>query len=68
METLESLQGIMEGHGQRKPRQGVWKVDLLNNLVPLLLGCDIVGLYELDVPKNEDHSTLPCQWPFSRAN
>ena len=64
--TVESLLGIMWGHGQGgKPREGVCKVYLVDYLVTLTLGCDMVDLQELDGPEKEDHSTLPFRWQIS---
>ena len=56
---MESLVGIMGGQGQGKPREGVCKVYLVDNLVTLPLGCDMVALQDLDVAEKEDHSSLP---------
>ena len=59
--TVVSLPGIMGGHGQGKPGEGVCKVHPVDNLVTTL-GCDMVALQEFDIPEREDHSTLPFHW------
>ena len=48
--TVGSLLGIM-GQGQGKPREGVCKVYLMDNLVTLPVGCDMVALQEFDILK-----------------
>ena len=40
----------------------------MDNLVTLPLGCDMVALQEFDVPKKEDHSTLPFRWQISQPS
>ena len=67
--TVESLLGIMGGHGQGgKPREGVCKVYPVDNLITLPLGCDMVALQEFDVLEKEDHCTLPFRWQISQPN
>ena len=34
----------------------------------LHLGCDMVALHEFNVPKKEDHSTIPFRWQISQPN
>ena len=64
--TVESLLGIMGGHGQGgKPGKGVCKVYPVDIFVILPLGCDMVALQAFDLPKMEDHSTLPFRWQMA---
>ena len=57
--TVETRLGIMEGHGQVKPTEGVCKVYPVDLLVTLPLGCAVGAPQEFDVAEKEGHSTLP---------
>ena len=62
--TVESLLGIMGGHGQGKPKEGMCKVYPVDNLVPPPppKGCDMVAVQNFDVHEKEDHPTIPFRW------
>ena len=59
---MESLLGTLKGQGQGKPSEGVCEVFVMDNLIIVPLGRDMVALQDSTIPSRKDNYTLPFPW------